>query len=254
MEQDAKLTQRKSPPILFEKRQIARTLIGEEVAARILDLIGSGQLKPGDRLPSEREFGQIFGVGRSSIREALRCLSIVGLLDARVGAGTTVALDSRQFLNRMWSWKIATDPQDLEELMEVRIALEGATAESAAVNASEAEIAALEGLLSQMGECLDDRPRFMELDLEFHLTLAGAASNRLLHDLVMVIRTHLVRGLESVLPLPGALTLSHQEHSAIAKAVVAHDGNKARLQMQGHLKAALLRYRNGMKQTSPTAV
>jgi GntR family transcriptional repressor for pyruvate dehydrogenase complex len=254
MERDTKLTQRRSPPILFEERRIARTLIGEEVAARILDLIGSGQLKPGDRLPSERELGQIFGVGRSSIREALRCLSIVGLLDARVGAGTTVALDSRQFLNRMWSWKIATDPRDLEELMEVRIALEGATAENAALNASEADIAALEDLLSQMGESLDDRPKFMELDLEFHLSLARAASNRLLHDLVMVIRTHLVRGLESVLPLPDALSLSHEEHNAIVKAVIAHDAERARRQMQGHLKAALLRYRNSEKQSYPAAV
>jgi GntR family transcriptional repressor for pyruvate dehydrogenase complex len=235
-------------PIRFEDRQIERTLIGEAVAQQILDLIGSGQLKPGDRLPAERELGQAFGAGRSSIREALRCLSIIGVLDARVGAGTTVALDSRRFLNRMWSWKIATDPQDLEELMEVRIALEGATAENVAVNGSEEDVAGLQALVASMGESLDGRPRFTELDLEFHLSLARAANNRLLHDLVMVIRTHLIRGLESVLPLPDALVLSHQEHTAIVEALIAHDGPGARQSMEAHLQAALLRYRRSVQQ------
>ncbi|MEO8737148.1 MAG: GntR family transcriptional regulator, partial [Edaphobacter sp.] len=106
-------------------RPVTKISISEEIAQQIMDLISNGDLKPGQRLPSERELCKNFGAGRSSLREALRCLSIMGVLNARVGEGTSVALDGEKFLGKIVEWRLITEKHDIENLLEVRIALEG---------------------------------------------------------------------------------------------------------------------------------
>jgi GntR family transcriptional regulator, transcriptional repressor for pyruvate dehydrogenase complex len=97
----------KSPQTSGSKRieskikPITKTSIGDEIVDQIMSLIAKGDLKPGQRLPSERELCKNFGAGRSSLREALRCLCIVGVLDARVGEGTSVAVDGGKFLGKI---------------------------------------------------------------------------------------------------------------------------------------------------------
>src|ERR1700733_12679043 len=113
---------------------VRKKSISDDIVQQIIALISKGDLKAGQRLPSERELCVQFGSGRSSLREALRCLSIVGVLHARVGEGTTVAVDSGRFLDRILKWRFITEQQNIVNLMEVRIALEGLTAASVAVN------------------------------------------------------------------------------------------------------------------------
>jgi GntR family transcriptional repressor for pyruvate dehydrogenase complex len=79
-------------------RRVAKVSISDEIVEQLMELIAQGDLKPGQRLPSERELCVRFGTCRSSLREALRCLSIVGVLNARVGEGTSVATDGGKFL------------------------------------------------------------------------------------------------------------------------------------------------------------
>src|SRR2546425_3816623 len=74
---------------------IDKTSLSEEIAGQIMSLVSSGDLMPGQKLPSERELCLRFGVGRSSLREALRCLTIVGVLETRVGEGTFLAIDRK---------------------------------------------------------------------------------------------------------------------------------------------------------------
>ncbi len=112
-----------------------------------MGLIATGDLKPGQRLPSERELCVRFGTGRSSLREALRCLSIVGVLNARVGEGTSIAVNGDKFLGKILEWRLITEQHDIENLMQVRIGLEGLAAASAARTGSEENIRALETLL-----------------------------------------------------------------------------------------------------------
>src|SRR6185312_17419439 len=109
-------------------RPVTKISISEEIAQQIMDLISNGDLKAGQRLPSERELCKNFGAGRSSLREALRCLSIVGVLNARVGEGTSVAVDGSKFLGKIVEWRLITEKHDIENLLEVRIALEGIAA------------------------------------------------------------------------------------------------------------------------------
>src|ERR1700733_9252691 len=146
----------KSPQTSGSKRieskikPVVKTSISDEIVEQIISLISKGDLKPGQRLPSERELCKNFGAGRSSLREALRCLCIVGVLNARVGEGTSVAVDGAKFLGKIVEWRVMTEQHDIENLMEVRIALEGVTAASAALKASEEDLAKIEDVLERM--------------------------------------------------------------------------------------------------------
>src|SRR5271168_4636766 len=176
-------------------KPINKVSISEEIAQQIMDLIASGDLKPGQRLPAERELCKQFGTGRSSLREALRCLSIMGVLDARVGEGTSIAIDGGKFLGKVVEWRLITEKHDIQNLLEVRVALEGVAAEKAALLASAEDIAALDSLIEKMQSAAKDAKRFALLDLKFHITIAQASENTLLFDLISMIRGQLVRGL-----------------------------------------------------------
>lgn len=230
-------------PIESKIRRVNKVSISEEIAQQILDLIANGDLVPGQRLPSERELCKNFGAARSSLREALRCLSILGVLTARVGEGTSVATDGGKFLGKIMEWRLITEQHDIEHLLEVRIALEGIAAANAARHSSDADLARLGILLKKMKASVKDKKRFAALDLEFHIALAKASGNSLLIDLISMIRSQLVRGLSRVLLLPNAVPLSYKEHAAIVQAVERHEVDNAREAMHAHLEAALRRYR-----------
>lgn len=223
-------------------KPVTRTSISEEIAKQIIKLISTGELQPGQRLPSERDLCEQFGASRSSLREALRCLSIVGVLNARVGDGTSVAADGETFLRRIVEWRLITERHDVEDLMEVRIALEGVSAANAALRASPEDIRKFQDLLSKMQLAAKDARKFAILDVEFHVALAKASGNALVFDLVSMIRNHLVRVLPKVLQLPNAMPLSTQEHIAIVAAIEKRDADAARSAMHAHLDAVVQRY------------
>ena len=234
IEQKAKLT----PKI----KKINRISISEEIVQQIVELISTGHLKPGQRLPSERELCKNFGASRSSLREALRCLSILGVLDARVGEGTSVAKNGARFLEKIVEWRMITEKHDIENLMEVRIGLEGVSAATVARMGNEHDIRTLEDILAKMKLCLHDQKRFAAHDLEFHVTLAKASQNSLLVDLISLIRSQLAKGVYRVLLLPHAIPRTFKEHGKIVEAIKAGDSRAARDAMQEHLANAIARY------------
>lgn len=223
-------------------QRVTKISISEEIARQIMDLISNGDLKPGDHLPSERELCKNFGASRSSLREALRCLSIVGVLDARVGEGTSVSSDGEKFLRKIIEWRLMTERHDVENLLEVRIALEGVSAAETAINGTPEQIEKLRNLLNKMRSVLKDEKAFAALDLEFHVTLANASGNILISDLISLIRNQLMKALHKVLVVPHALPQTHQEHTAIVEAIERRDPEAARAAMRGHLEAHLRRY------------
>jgi GntR family transcriptional repressor for pyruvate dehydrogenase complex len=228
-------------------KRVTKLSISEEIARQIMDLIADGTLKPGQRLLSERELCGLFGASRSSLREALRCLSIVGVLNARVGEGTSVAEDGGKFLRKIMEWRLISENHDIENLLEVRIALEGVSAANSALNATPEDIEKARKLLAQMKSALKDKKQFAVLDLEFHITLANASGNAVLSDLISVIRSQLARTLTRVLKLPNALPLSLKEHTAILDAIERHDPEGAREAMHAHLEAVLVRYAKALE-------
>jgi GntR family transcriptional repressor for pyruvate dehydrogenase complex len=234
-------------------RPVSRTTISDEIIKQIMGLIERGDLQPGQRLPSERELCVRFGIGRSSLREALRCLSIVGVLQARVGNGTTVAVDSGKFLGKVLQWQMIAERHDIEKLMEVRIALESLTAGNVALNSTAEDIESLNSLLDKMKAAVDDQRRFLALDVEFHLALARASGNPLALDLITMIRDQLAKRLSRMLQLPNARPLSLDEHIRIVRRIEARDPEGARKAMYTHIQAALDRYKRGVAQDSATS-
>jgi GntR family transcriptional repressor for pyruvate dehydrogenase complex len=246
-------------PIEPQFRRVNKISISEDIAQQILDLISSGKLTPGQRLPSERELCKNFGAARSSLREALRGLSMIGVLTARVGEGTSVAADGGKFLGKIIEWRLITEKHDIENLLEVRVALEGIAAANVAREGKPADIAKLSALLAKMKSSVKDKKQFAALDLEFHVTLAKASGNSLLFDLISMIRNQLVTALEKLL-LPHVRPLTYKEHAAIVEAIEQHDGDRARDAMHTHLQSSLARHRAmmgeqiGAKAMVPVAV
>lgn len=228
-------------------KRVQKISISEEIAKQIMDLISRGELKPGDHLPSERELCKDFGASRSSLREALRCLSIVGVLDARVGEGTSVAEDGERFLRKIIEWRLITERHDIENLLEVRMALEGVSAADAALHHTEEQIDKLRKLIGRMKAAVKDEKSYAALDLDFHIVLAEASGNSLVSGLIDLVRGQLVKALHKVLLVPHALPLAQKEHCAIFEAVERGDADGARKAMQAHLEAHLRRYTGANK-------
>ena len=228
-------------------RPVGRESVAEQVTQQLMHMISSGELVAGQRLPPERELCQHFGVGRSSLREALRCLSMVGILDARVGEGTSVATSAGRFIEKSFEWSLASEEADFLALMQVRIALECAAAAEAAIHTDSSSLAYLNELLVRMTDKLDDSVEFGRLDLDFHVTIARASQNKLLYNLLALLRPHLERGLDRVLQLPNALRLSLEEHTSIARFVNERHPALARQAMQSHLELAVYRYRTSLE-------
>lgn len=228
-------------------KPIRKRSISDDIVQQIITLISNGELKAGQRLPSERELCLRFGAGRSSLREALRCLSIMGVLTARVGDGTSVAMDGNKFLETVLQWRMSTQQHNIEDLMQVRIALEGISSAAAATKGNDKDFEALQDLITKMENAVEEPKRFAVLDFEFHLALARASKNKLLFDLISLIRGQLERGVARVLRSPDAIPLSVMEHRDIINAIVARKPQKAHDAMDTHLNAAVLRYQHSMR-------
>ena len=229
-------------PVESKIKRVTKISISDEIAKQIMDLISRGELKPGDHLPSERELCKDFGASRSSLREALRCLSIVGVLNARVGEGTSVTEDGEKFLRKIIEWRLITERHDIENLLEVRMALEGVSAAKTARHATPEQVEVLRKLVTKMQGSLKDEKAFAALDLEFHVAIAGASRNELVSDLIALVRGQLLKALHKVLVVPHALPAALKEHTAVYDAIERRDPDGARKAMQAHLKAHLERY------------
>ena len=238
---DATATRSEAADLL---RPIPKSSVSDAIVDQIIDLISKNVLKPGDRLPSERELCRKFGVGRTSVREALRSLAVMGILDGRVGHGTFVA-DNETYLERALEWGLALDPKRAEDLIETRLMLESNTSFWAAERATHANLTAIELNLSGMEDTIDEPERFLEFDVRFHLEIARAAQNSILFNLLRTTRHYLQEWIKgsletsSIEPLtsPAAerARLSISQHQAILRALRNRDPAAARRCMQEHI-------------------
>lgn len=173
-------------------RAVRRIRTHEQVLAQIQQRILSGSLRIGDRLPSEREFTELLGVSRVSVREALRVLEAMGIVDANVGsgreAGSVVAGRSTEALSNLLRLHMSLAQFRLTDLVETRIQLEQASAHRAATSATAADIAHLRSIIDAMTGDDVDHDAFHDLDAEFHISIARASGNALTADLMQALR------------------------------------------------------------------
>ncbi|MEU8299887.1 FCD domain-containing protein [Micromonospora sp. NPDC048909] len=203
--------------------------VTDEAIDKIKQMIVAGELRPGDRLPREPDLAERLGLSRNSLREAVRALSLIRVLDVRQGDGTYVtSLDPALLLDAL-SFVVDFHRDDtVLEFLEVRRILEPAATALAAQRATETDLAALRDVLDGLG----DDPSIDELvanDLEFHRLIAVCAGNKVLSSLLDSLsgpttRARVWRGLTQ----EGAVAKTREQHAAILDAVASGHADLAR--------------------------
>jgi GntR family transcriptional regulator, transcriptional repressor for pyruvate dehydrogenase complex len=218
---------------LFVQVQRDRRL-SDKVADMMLDTIVSRRLNVGDRLPSERELGEQFGVSRTVVREAVRALVAKGLIEVRSGSGLRVAAVNAATVSESMSLYLMGGEFDFEQVHEVRKMLEVHIAGVAADRATDEDVQALEEACDRMETALEDVEQAAQLDVEFHRLIAHATQN----DLYLVLldsigKPQLEIRRSNIGAGHGPETL--RQHRAILARIAAGDPEAAGTAMAKHL-------------------
>lgn len=222
----------------FEFSQLDRDdRLSDRVADRLLETIVSRRLRPGDRLPSERDLAEQFAVSRTVVREAVRSLAGKGIIDARPGRGLTVsAVGAAAVRQSITLYLHGSSSIDYRKVHEVRAMLEVQVAALAAQRASDAELERLRGQCDSMERTLEDNEAASREDVQFHRMLAESTHNELyvllldaIGDSLMEIRVHTFR-------VPGRIAVALAAHREILRRVAERDVRGARREMRLHLQ------------------
>jgi DNA-binding FadR family transcriptional regulator len=217
---------------------MART---DEVIDGIKHMILEGRLRPGERLPVERELAETLGVSRGSLREGVRALSILGILNTRQGDGTYVtALDVSELLAPMGFVVDLQGEGQNRHVHAIRRLLECESARLAATRITDEALAEAKALLDEAERLLDKSPeeheRVIEIDIAFHRVIAAHTGNPVLVGMIEALASRTVRErLWRSLREESADRRTHAEHVAILRALEARDPDAARIRMANHL-------------------
>jgi GntR family transcriptional repressor for pyruvate dehydrogenase complex len=218
----------------------------EVVLRWVDDRILGGTLRVGDFLPPERELARMLDVSRSAVREAVRTLQARGVVRSSVGAGaaggTRITAVPSDALSRLLRQHVALANFPLDDVIEVRIALERLSVRLAATHATADDLAGMRALLDAMADPDIDRVQFNDRDTEFHVALASAVGNSLARDLTAAIRESMRRpildrfhALESWAVVAPLLC---RDHEGIYAAVARGDGTAAAALAEEHIRSA----------------
>jgi GntR family transcriptional repressor for pyruvate dehydrogenase complex len=219
---------------------IRKSSAPEIVVEQILKQLQSGEITTGARLPSQRALAQSFGVGRSSMREALNALAVMGYLDVQQGRGTFIAHqlpDANPSISRL---QAALKAGSLLDVIELRETLECKAAELAAERSDSRHLRRLEQALRDMEDREEDYRRFLQADVEFHITLAEATTNQIFSEIVRFLLEKVVGHHETFKTT--LISLEYRSHSIrtlkqVLACIKREDGRGAAEWMREHLNA-----------------
>jgi GntR family transcriptional repressor for pyruvate dehydrogenase complex len=215
---------------------VRKTRLFEGVAQQIQRLIADGKLKTGDLLPPERELAERFGVSRSSVRDAIRTLELVGLVVPRQGEGTVIADVSPEAVVRPIASVLGRKRELIGELLDIRRMIEPALAARAAVRASPEEIARLEDILRRQHEKTLKGEPAVEEDAEFHYQIALAARNSVVRRVIDVLMRLLRETRARSLQTQGRAQRSLAGHRRILDAIKRGDADAAERAVRRHVE------------------
>lgn len=213
--------------------RVPRVKLADAVALQLERLILEGEYGVGDKLPPERVLADDFGVGRSSMREALRMVEAAGLLRTDHGIGVFVVSNEKTSLSP--SDMILSGDYTVPDLFEARLALEREGASIAAQRISAEQVANLQRILAQAAVPGITDYEFIKLDGQLHQAISAASGNRLLVDLSKSIEHLFVVYSHRVIRLPGRRETAHAGHIRIVEAVAAGDSDAAENAVASHL-------------------
>jgi GntR family transcriptional repressor for pyruvate dehydrogenase complex len=223
--------------VLDAMEKLTRKPVAERVAQKLLELIHTGNLKAGDKLPTEAELSAAFQVSRPVVREALRGLSMLGVVESRQGGRCYVTDLSPARLMAPLQMVIAIDESNVDALYEARVAVEGELLKLGVHRVTDAQIADLQKLVLAGDMLTRDAVGFRVLDLEFHQMLMALAQNPFLERIARSLYDLGIEYRRVASESPGVIARSAAEHAAIAAAVAARDADRAAAAMRTHLRS-----------------
>jgi GntR family transcriptional repressor for pyruvate dehydrogenase complex len=214
---------------------MTRTTLTADIFRELVSQVIGGAWKPSKKIPSERQLGEQLRVGRASLREALKALEIMGMIETRLGDGTYVC-DRSEFLSRPLLWEITnTSESEVHELVEARRFLETELTQLAAERATTDDLKAISTQLDKMEQSVGKLEEFLQADVAFHLAIAEAAHNRIFLNALLLIRNLLRQWIGSTLQVEGVAQKALKQHRAIFLAIAKKNGPAARAAMGKHL-------------------
>jgi GntR family transcriptional repressor for pyruvate dehydrogenase complex len=221
----------------MEFKEITPVRLYESVIEQIMDLIKNNELKPGDKLPPERELAEKLSISRNSLREAFRVLESRGLIKSKPGGGRFIREIRENGHNNTENIILSLEKSSILELLEAREIFEVKIAEIAAQRATLEDIEIIEEALNKMNqkeELKDDKKT--ESDTEFHLAIAGASHNFVFVNIMKLHLDLLKETREKTWQIAGRREKQYQEHQAIFQAIKEHNSKKAEEAILKHLR------------------
>jgi GntR family transcriptional repressor for pyruvate dehydrogenase complex len=217
---------------------IGQGSVGSRIRLEIVRVVRERRLRPGDRLPAERELASILQVSRPSVREAVRALESEGRLVVRHGQGVFVAEPATR---RALQASLARVDHDIAELYAMREVLEVPAARWAAERRDAEGLRLVREALDRLEAALEERPldhdKLQQLDAAFHLCIVQASGNRFLEQTQGVLNDILQQGMVTTLRLPGRVEKSREQHRRILEALLAGDVEAAGRAARAHVRA-----------------
>jgi len=213
---------------------IERSTLAANVAEQLRAQIAAGKFGPGDYLPPQKDLAEQFGVGLSTIREAVQLLSAAGLLKSHPGKGTWISEEALNSLIPVQVVKTRLGELKARQVHEARAVIEVALAELAASRATEQDLERIESAMDSLRQA-QDMPAFIAADLEFHLSVARAGHNDLLEQFYQLIQKLLVEMVDELIRLPHVVAESLPLQQAVMNAIERKDVQEARLAAQAHM-------------------
>jgi GntR family transcriptional regulator, transcriptional repressor for pyruvate dehydrogenase complex len=223
---------------------VRRVRTHEQVVAQIQEKILDGELRVGAKLPSERELVEALGVSRSSVREALRALEAMGIIDANGGSGrdsgSVISGRSTEALGTLLRLHVALAGIALGDLIDVRVQLERHAARGAAEGHRPGDVVRLRELVAAMDPAKVSSAEFNELDTEFHVSIARSSGNTLAATLMQALRdavkSEMVRAFTEIADWRVVGDRLVAEHTAIVDAIEAGRGEEAADLVEAHIR------------------
>lgn len=215
---------------------IERANLSEIVAKQILQMVTSGQLKAGDQIPPERDLAETMGVSRSSVREALRGLAILGVVNTKQGGGAYISeLDAEALLGPI-RFFLSLENLNVEELYDARSLIEGDVARRAAVSMSAEDIARLTEILEDQEATLENPNLFRASDYKFHELIWIGSKNAFLKRIGESLNSIGLEFRKRASENPNVLQQSYRDHLNLLEAIRERDPDRAAIAAETHMK------------------
>lgn len=221
----------------MEIKPIEKTKLAKKISNTILEMIRNNEWKPGSKIPTETELAAAFAVSRNVIREAVKTLETLGILESKVAKGTFVTLNAKENMVQFEFWNILSQNTHIKDLFEIRLIIEPEMAYYAAIRANEQEINGIKDFLNGKNEskCYENYGEYFESTYNFHVMVAKCAKNEILEKFLETIFEQIKQAEVMTFIVEKHIYTNQVGHMNILNAIEEKNPKKAKKLMFDHI-------------------